>query len=328
MIRSLSIRDIPLLNRYRNRGLFLDSIPTLTWGRAMIPAGALLSTFSSLAGVFTSLEEQADGHPPLLGQVVHSSGSPFAHFSFLAPRAALESPSMPELLEHLIKRVGARGAHSLIAEVDEESPAFVALRRAGFSIYARQRIWRITRTPGNAAPNRQWRLAGQADALAVNLLCSGLVPGLVQQVEPVPWDGLSGYVHHREGELMAFADVRRGPVGQWLQPFVHLDAEPFSKPFAALVAQMHPNRRRPVYVCLRSYQNWLEPDLEGLGAQPGLQQAVMVKRTARRIKNEAGQRLLAAETRRAEPTTPIQIPTPFVRRDLELTIYDQTPNYR
>ena len=37
---------------------------------------------------------------------------------------------------------------------------------------------------------------------------------------------------------------------------------------------------RPLYFCVRSYQSWLEPRIEGLGAEPGPRQAMMVKHLA------------------------------------------------
>ena len=48
-----------------------------------------------------------------------------------------------------------------------------------------------------------------------------------------------------------------------------------------------PNRgSRPVYVCVRSYQAWLEPVLEDLGGQAADRQAIMVKHLARLVKEE------------------------------------------
>lgn len=330
MIRSISPRDFLLLSRYRNRGLFLDSVPTLTWGRGIVPLGALLSTFSALTGVFTAVGAREEGDLPLLGQIFHSAGSPYAHFTYLAPQSAVDSPQLPELLEHLIRRVGRRGAHSLIAEVEDGGSAFAALRAAGFSVYARQRIWRLRKLPAAAAAGDGWRPATRRDALPVNLLCGSLVPGMVQQVEPPSWDGMNGYVQYGAGELSAYADLRRGPRGLWLQPFVHLElgGEDLGASLAALVRVLRPKRGRPLYICLRSYQDWLEPAFRELGAEPGPRQAVLVKRTDRPIKEKEFAQMLAAEGRRAEPTTPIQIPTNFVRRELELQTYDQTPNYR
>lgn len=322
MIRPFGLGDLGLLHRYRRHALFLDSRPSLTWGRALVPAGALLSPLSALTGVFTSLCEAGNGRVPLLGQVVHSSGSSFAHFTFLAPDAAMESPHLPELLEHLIKRVGQRGAYSLIAEVDESSRAFQALRKAGFSIYARQQIWQITRSPRGVSRREGWRPATGKDEMAVNLLCTSLVPSLVQQIEPAPWGSLNGWVYYRQGELMAYVDVTRGPRGAWLQPFVHLDAAPFGEALASLISGLGPSRGQPLYVCQRSYQQWLESELAQLGAQPGPQQAVMAKRTTRLVNALEARRAAAAEGRRTEPTTPIRVPYQPSIRENELVNND------
>ena len=321
MIRPFTFSDLMLLNRYRYRGHFLDSTPTLTWGRAIVPVGALLSTFSSLTGVFTSLEE-GNGGDPLLGQVVHNLGSSFAHFTFLAPREKMHSPQLSELLEQLIARVGARGAQSLIAEVNEDGPAFEALRKAGFSIYARQRIWKLVRAPEGGDSGEQWRAANADDSLSVNLLCGSLVPGLVQQVEPTPWDGLSGFVQYQSGELRAYVDLRSGPRGMWMQPFVHLDVEDVEQHLAALIAQLRPRRKRPLYFCVRSYQEWLEGAVRELGAEEGPRQAVMVKRTARNVKVEERHRVIEAEGRRTEPTIPIQFPSRISSPELEMVSHD------
>ena len=323
MIRPFVITDFGALNRYRRHALFLDSQPTLTWGRALVPAGALLSPFSSLTGVFTSVSQGDGRRPPLMGQVAHRAGRSYAHFTMLAPEAAIESPDLPALLEHLIKRVGSRGAQSLVAEVEESSRAFEALRRAGFSIYTRQTIWRITRAPRGVSRREGWRPATRRDAFAVNLLAGSLVPTLVQQVEPLPADPLSGWLHYRNGELLAYVDLTRGPTGAWLQPYVHLDAAPFGRALAALVAGLGPSRGKPLYVCMRSNQEWLQPALEDLGAEPGPQQAVMVKRTTRRVDARLGHSIRAAEGRRAEPTVPIQLPNPImINHELELSHHD------
>jgi hypothetical protein len=37
---------------------------------------------------------------------------------------------------------------------------------------------------------------------------------------------------------------------------------------------------RPLYICVRSYQSWLEPRIDDLGAEPGPRQAMMVKHLA------------------------------------------------
>lgn len=325
MIRPFTIRDWPWLRRYRDDALFPDSQPALLWGRGIVTWGAMLSPFSSLTGLFTSLSKNSTSRFPFIGQAQHHLGSSYAHLTFLAPDRHYDSPALAGLLEHLLAQIGARGAHSLVAEVEEASPAFAALQEASFSIYARQRIWRLNHSSGS--PANHWRPATELDGLAVHLLCDRLVPGLVQQVEPAPGDPLSGYVLLKDGELVAYAEVRRGLRGIWLQPFVDADGGLNDEEFASLVALLRPSRRSPLYICLRSYQDRLETLLRALEAEPGPRQAVMVKRTARPLKVPEKPLFAHAERGRTEPTTPIHVPTPMIRRETELVAYDPKTNH-
>jgi len=45
------------------------------------------------------------------------------------------------LIEHLTAQAGEWQAFHVIAEVDETSEVFIALRKAGFAVYAWQRVW-------------------------------------------------------------------------------------------------------------------------------------------------------------------------------------------
>ncbi len=53
-MRPVALRDMPLLNRYRKKGLYLDSIPMLTGGPIVVSRGAMLSVLSALTGSFYS----------------------------------------------------------------------------------------------------------------------------------------------------------------------------------------------------------------------------------------------------------------------------------
>ena len=285
MIRSFEIRDIPQLNRYRRRGIFLDSLPTLTWGRTLVPAGAVLSSLTGAAGVFTAVCQATPEQPePIIAQVIHNHAAPFARFTFAAPDSAIDSPVFTPLLEYLVKRVGARGAQNLIAEADEKTQTFEALRRSGFSIYTRQRVWKIAALPQGKTAETGWRQVGPSDEFNVRRLYNAMVPALVQQVEPAHWERLRGWVLYKGDEILAFVDINTGPRGIWSQPFIHPELEDIDLHLADLVGRLGPLKQRPVYVCLRSYSSWLALPLQDLGAQPGPHQAVMVKRLAAKIK--------------------------------------------
>lgn len=322
-MRPFTIRDFGLWRSVRSQAVFLNPQSLLTQGPGAMTRGALFSPLASFSGIFTYLNDQPGNSQAVLAQIEHLSESTVAHCRFLAPDGAGNSRSLSDLLDGLLKQVGSRGAHSLVAEVDEDSPAFNILRQNGFSIYARQQIWKVESSP-LVERRPSWRPVLIGDELAIQILRNGLIPGQVQQIEgehELP----DGYVLHNKEQLLAYAEVRRGPRGIWLQPFVSLDAEPFNEALVQLLVRLRPRSGRPVYVCLRSYQDWLRIPLQKLGAEPGPSQAVMAKRTTLPLKVEEARRI-PVSNRSAEPTTPIHVPPKA--REPEWITYDQTPNYR
>ena len=280
-IRPFDWRDLPVLIRYRNQGMFFDTALVLTRGPLLVPAGAILSYFAPATGIFTYLyPDDGNSYGPLMGQVMHSSNATFARLSFLAPQEALESANVPALLEHLIKKIGNRGALHLLAEVDERSIAYEVLRRSSFAIYARQRVWKVDGDTPDDHEMEHWRDGRSRDIMTVRSLYNNLVPGLVQQVEPPPNSHLHGIVYQQKDELLAYVEIKYGLRGIWIQPYIHPDAEELASQLGGLIANLPFRRSRPVYICVRSYQSWLEPAIEDLGATPGPRQAVMVKHLA------------------------------------------------
>lgn len=327
MIRPFALSDIPALHRYRKQGLFPDSIPTLTWGETLVPARAALSPLATAMGVFTSVSADKEQDTQLIGQVVHSPGAAFAHFTFLAPDHAVTSPLLLPLLEDLTKQAGGRGAQSVIAEVDERAEIFEALRQAGFSIYARQRIWRFTALSDGSGDGPNWQPLISRDEFPVRTLYNELVPALVQQVEPAPRQRLGGRVLFHQGDLWGYASHASGPKGVWLQPYLHPEAEHPEELLGQLLSGLGPRRKRPLFVCVRSYQGWLESALETLGGEPGPRQAVMVKRTAQVQKSAEAYKLPAIEGGRAEITTPMDLPAAEGGSEGLVVSYEKTPNH-
>lgn len=302
-IRLFSWRDLTLLHRYRKSGIFLDSARVLTRGPILMPARALLFYFASATGIFTYLcDDKKDA--PLLGQVLHPSGSSSARLSFIAPESALESASLPAILDHIAQQIGERGAFHMLAEVDESREVFEALRHAGFGIYARQHIWQLSGIQTDETDHSIWRSCAERDLAGISALYHDLVPGLVQQIEPPPKYSNRGLVYCQEGEVLAYVELKYGLRGIWAQPFVHPDAESFAE---NLVEQLQnlPNRHsRPVFLCVRSYQSWLEHVIQETGAEPFVRQAVMVRHLAATKKMAETYKLPAINGTQAEPTAP------------------------
>jgi len=308
-VRPFEWRDLPLLHRYRSQCLFLDSTLTLTSGQVYAPAGALLSSIAPAVGIYTSYAasdgvetEKARGFR-LFGQATHTLGNASARLSFLTPQDELGSIGLVPLVEHLAVQVGRHGGLHILAEVDELSPGFEALRRAGFGIYARQCIWRLPDGPAGKSLEGARRALLPRDLASVRFLYYNLVPGLVQQVEPPPTNRLQGLVYYRGTELLAYIDLKYGPRGIWAQPFVHPDAEAVTDNLLCLLQDLPYRSGRPVYVCVRSYQAWLESEIRSIGAQPAPRQAVMVRHLA--ITQRVAQTLTLAVNGNTEPTVPV-----------------------
>jgi hypothetical protein len=304
-VRSFDWRDLPVLHRYRNQGLVLDSALLLTRGATLMPTGALLTYLAPATGIFTYLSDDG-GQQPLVGQVVHTAGSPTARMIFLAPEAALETADPATLFEHITFEMGERGAFHILAEVNEQHPAFVALHKTGFAIYARQRIWWLEGEASDLPPVG-WRPAVDRDLPAIRSLYANLAPGLVQQAEPLIATHPRGMVYYDREDLHAYIELKIGPRGIFAQPFIHPDAEDLTNRLPTLLRILPERRSRPLYVCVRSYQSWLESALEAGGAQPGLRQAVMVKRLAIARRVELPYAIRSLDGTRPEPTAPVSV---------------------
>jgi hypothetical protein len=165
--------------------------------------------------------------------------------------------------------------------VDETSEAFIALRRAGFSVYAWQRMWDVSEiAPANRSV--EWTRVKPVHMPAVQSIYYQIVPPLLQPIEPQPKIALGWLCN--EGEK-SYVSATQGVYGIVLLPLIHPEATNVSEKLASLISNLPDRRNRPVYVCVRSYQAWLEPVLADLGAKGGDRQAVMVKHLAHMVKD-------------------------------------------
>ncbi|OGO15065.1 MAG: hypothetical protein A2Z14_05250 [Chloroflexi bacterium RBG_16_48_8] len=306
MIRPFDWRDLVLLHRVRDQGLCLDSQLAFTRGSNTIQTLLLdIITPRRTACTFVVRPDEKEDQEAI-GQILHRTGEPHARLSFFGPVGAISSPGSGRLLDALSHAAGERGAQHLIAEVDEQSPIFELIRKAGFAIYARQRIWRLQGKPDldPFLKSTDWRVETDDDESAINHLYLDIVPALVQQVELPPRVDRGGLVHWREGELLGYLDIERGPLGVWLDPFFHPAVENLDELLAGFLASYSDNQNRPLYFPVRSYQGWIGHALERIGFEICSDQAVMVKRLAVAIRKPALSSLSAVERTHPEPTTP------------------------
>ena len=284
--RPLDFLDLPTLFRYRGEAVSLDSTRWLTRGNPLGAAG-FLSYFNPARHLYTGIHQE--NGTTLLGSILHTSGDMFARLVYIAPSAQLSHPGLTPLIEHLAAEAGKWGAFHILAEIDEDSEAFAALRTAGFSVYAWQRMWDVSHvSSGNA--DAGWIKTQSVDLPSIQSLHHQIVPPLLQPVEPTPRRA-AGLVC--AGDSKCYVNLTYGAQGIVLTPLIHPEATDVADRLSSLLAHLPDRRNRPVYLCMRSYQAWLESALEDLGGKPSERQAVMMKHLAHMIKDE--QTVMAAK---------------------------------
>ncbi len=277
-IRSLDLLDLPIITRYRNDVLTLDSARALTRGHPLGAAG-LWAYVNPTRHLYAAIAN--GGESALLGGVIHTRGDSFAKLLYLAPSSHLDQRQLPSLIEHLAAQAGEWSAFHVLAEVEETSDVFPALRVTGFSVYAWQRLWDVSRIEKTESDARAgWTRMRSIDLPAAQNLHYQIVPPLLHPVEPAPNRAL-GFI---ADEAKCYASVTAGMYGIVLTPFIHPDEHHVSEKLSALIENFPDRRGRKIYLCVRSYQAWLEPVLEDLGAQALPRQAVMVKHLTRLVK--------------------------------------------
>ena len=278
-IRPLAIFDLPYLYSFRDEAIGLDTARTLTRGNPLGAVG-LFAYVNPVRHIYSAIVNGE--RESVLGGIIHSRAETFAKLLFIAPSSQLDHPDLPELIESLSVQAGDWGAFHVLAEVDERSDVFIALRRAGFSVYAWQRMWDVS---GITAANRsiEWKRVKPVHTQMIQSLYHQIVPPLLQPIEPQP-RGTLGWLCN-EGEK-CYISATQGAYGIVLFPLIHPEATDVSEKLASLISNLPDRRNRPVYVCVRSYQAWLEPVLADLGAQGADRQAVMVKHLAHLVKDE------------------------------------------
>lgn len=309
--RSLELFDLPLLHRYRDEAISLDCLRELTRGNPL-RAVNFLAHLDPKQRIYTGVINEGED-PAILGCVIQKEGESFAHLTYLAPANVLNENNAPiPIVEHLAAQAGRWQAHQVLAEIDEESPLFQPLRRSGFAVYGRQRIWDLSEVDSVDNSPRLWRKKKDLDMIPIGSLERQIVPPLLQPIETFT-NASSGMICQAD-ELLAYIDVTYGPRGIFLRPLIHPNTEDIREKLLCLLANLSNRRERPVYICVRSYQAWIESILEEIGASVGPRQVVMVKHLVNPLRE--GKTLPAnADKAWANPAAPINGQSAVVEPD-------------
>ena len=274
--RALELFDLPKLPRYRDEVLTLDSRRALTRGNPL-RAGSFISYLNPKRRIYTGILEDEKG--TVLGGIIQRSDEGFARLAYLAPaRAPLA------LIEHLAMHAGTWQARQLVTEIDEDSSLFQALRQSGFSVYSRQRIWNLSEIPLPDNLPVRWRKKKDVDLPAIRSLEHKIIPPLFLSVET--FSNASTGMLCSADELLAYMDITYGSHGIFLRPLIHPNTDEIRETLLSLFANISKRSELPLYLCVRSYQAWIEPVLEEIGASAGTRQAVMVKHLVSKIREK------------------------------------------
>ena len=287
--RAATLVDIPLVRRLSEQGTVLDSELTFTRD-AGGPGGARFFTLLlPYRGVHT-LVTRTDKYQ-VVGQL-RLRDTTYAHIAYIAPTLedGEDDTAWMHILDAMAVEAGKRGAHILVAEVDELAPLFKTMRLASYSIYARQEIWESPAGDYSAfEPVARVELAEttEADLPEIQLLYGNVVPRLVQPITGLPNAG-QGWVYRKDDRVEGYIGLAEGKAGVYLMPHLHPDV--FSDApaiLASAVAQAARSSKAPVYVRVRRYQDWLDNALIELGFEICARQAVMVKHIAAGVRSAA-----------------------------------------
>ncbi|MDX2161536.1 MAG: hypothetical protein SF162_09445 [bacterium] len=289
-IRAAKLVDLPVLRRLTEHASILDSEMYCTRDTVGVH-GALISGGLWSRDHYTIVGK---AHKQMIaGQIRIHPADHLAQIVFVAPSVEEGDDNTPllNLVDALALVAGRRGAHMLTAEVDELSPLFTTLRTANFAVYARQELWRaglpLAGETTRFQPVTLTRETGD-DAFDIQLLYSSIVPRLVQPVVVPPPD-CEGWVYRENGQVRGYITVSEGKNGIYVVPFLHPDigTEQVAAVLAGALNALPRPEKRPITVCVRRYQDWLDTALTMLGFEMCGQQAVMVRHIAAGVRHAA-----------------------------------------
>ena len=202
----------------------------------------------------------------------------YAQMCYLGCQEMPDAVDVCRLLEPLVRSAGAWKAWGVLADLPQSSELLEGFRKAGFTSWARQNIYQLI--PNEKDRNEetiQWRLWNSQDIDFMNNLFKEVVPGAVQTIEPMTRKAALGLVAYQsDGSLAGYADLEYGPKGIWAQvissPNVRAAGLLIDLPGA--VPEL---AGRPVFLCVRSYQSWLDAAVEEAGFSKSEAQVLLVK---------------------------------------------------
>jgi hypothetical protein len=168
-----------------------------------------------------------------------------------------------------------------MAEVRADQPEREILYQAGFKDYADQQIWKLPREVVGEIGKGTWLPVSHRDQALIEGIYQRNIPGSIQHLEQIPdFRKERSLACWLEDKIVGFATTRFGPNGILIDLVMELSSEDIESFLHSLLFHLPYRNTRVVYYRVRSYQERIGSALERLGAIPGPQQRVMVKKLA------------------------------------------------
>jgi hypothetical protein len=210
------------------------------------------------------------------------------------------------MVNELCRQAGTLGAINVRAEVEVGAPIFGTLRRNGFQVYDRQRVWHLpaqVHLHQLAVRHQGWERVMDMDQIAIRHLFYSLVPPLAQAAQPLLPENLDGLVYWQEGEALGYLELQSGPNGIFLKPLLHPGIDNVGAILQSALLHCLPLLGRPVYVAVPAYQSWIESTLYELKAEVASLRTLMVRYLAQPLRvMEVETALRKFERARMRPT--------------------------
>ena len=240
------------------------------------------------------------------GKIEKRQAKSYAQMCYLGGQDEIDPNNLTKVLEALLKKAGSWKSYGVLADLPEQSDLFESFRKVGFSIWARQKIFLLDpkKMPLKSG-NKAWRVWNSHDFNAMADIYKSIVPAATQMIEPLSRKSALGLVALQdESRLAGFADLEYGPKGVWVQLITDPQAE-FEELISGLPQAISDLLGRPVFLCVRSYQPWLEDLAMRLGYQEQESYILLVKYLVLRNKLEQSALQKIFEAGNVEGSLPI-----------------------
>jgi len=119
----------------------------------------------------------------MVGQIYLPANSRVARLSFLLCEDFSASAGVYALIEFLSYQAGENQALNLVAEVENNPGLFEMLRRAGFSAFGIETVWKLAVRPDKPELSSSWKNAIDKDEIGIRSLYQAVTPPLEQGAE-------------------------------------------------------------------------------------------------------------------------------------------------